>query len=167
MAEPQELLTDYEAKLEAVQRKAEQVRDGLNRLAVTERSDDGLITVTVNATGNLTDLRLGNLHDSDGPELARSIMRTVQAAQSKLVDAVQTTMPPTIGNEMMGELVRQYRDSYPELAPEPARGGRRTLRLGANDETTGEMSPPPRERRTARPPSDYEDTDFSNKNFLR
>jgi len=166
MTDPDLLIGDHEAKLEAVQRKAEQVREGLNRLAVTARSEDGLITVTVNATGNLTDLRLGNLRDPDGPDLARAIMRTVQSAQSKLVDAVQTTMPPTIGDEMMGELVRQYQDAYPEPAPEPARGGRRTLRIGATEEDATDLPRASASRR--RPVSESPgDPEFSERKFLR
>ncbi|MGH3761064.1 YbaB/EbfC family nucleoid-associated protein [Actinophytocola sp.] len=109
---------EYEARLAAAQRRAEQIRDGLERVRATERSDDGQITVTVNSSGNVVDLELGP-RDRSGPELAADILRTIRAAQANLADAVHTTMAPTFeGSELLAELDEQYRTAYP--APEPA-----------------------------------------------
>lgn len=155
-------LVDFEAKLAAAQRRAEQVRDGLDRTRATASSDDGQITVTVNASGNVVDLKLGT-REKAGPELAEEILRTIRTAQSKLADAVHTTMAPTLaGTELLAELDRQYRAGYP--APEPARAANRTLRLGAEADRAAE--PAPARRRAPRPDEDT-DTHYGERNLLR
>jgi DNA-binding protein YbaB len=157
--DPEQLFTDYEAKLDEVQRKAEQLTAGLNAAAVTERSDDGQVTVTVNAAGNVTDLRIGP-GGRQGPDLAQSIMSTMRRAQSRLADAVRHTVPPTVGPELMTELTDQYRRTYPVPPPE-SRDPRRTMRLGAEEQ----QPPPPRPPR--RRPAPGDDTDYSDRGLLR
>lgn len=158
--DPEQLFADYEAKLDDVQRKAEQITAGLKAATVTERSDDGQVTVTVNASGNVTDLRIAP-SGREGPELAQTIMTTMRRAQSKLADAVQRTVPATVGAPLMTELTDQYRRTYPAPPPEPPRGPRRTMRLGAETET------PPPTRPPRRRPNPGDDTDYSDRGLLR
>jgi DNA-binding protein YbaB len=158
--DPEQLFIDYEAKLDEVQRKAEQITASLKATAVTERSDDGQVTVTVNAAGNVTDLRIGP-SSRQGPDLAQSIMTTMRRAQSRLADAVQRTVPPTVGTTLTTELTDQYRRTYPAPPPEPPRGPQRTMRLGAED-----AAPPPA-RPPRRRPAPGDDTDYSDRGFLR
>ncbi|GAB1514480.1 YbaB/EbfC family nucleoid-associated protein [Actinophytocola sp. KF-1] len=157
--DPEQLFADYEARLAAVQRKAEQVSAGLTATSVTERSGDGQVTVTVNASGNVTDLRIAP-GTRQGPELAAAIMVTMRRAQSRLVEAVQRTIPATVGAGLMAELTDQYRRAYPAPPPEPPRGHRRAMRLGADNATA--PSRPPRRR-----PASGDDSDFSDRGLLR
>lgn len=157
--DPEQLFTDYEAKLADVQRKAEQVTAGLRAAAVTERSDDGQVTVTVNASGNVTDLRIAP-GGRQGPDLAQSIMITMRRAQSRLADAVQRTVPATVGAELMSELTGQYRRTYPAPPPEP-RDRQRTMRIGQ------EAGAPPPARPSRRHPEPGDDTDYSDRGLLR
>ena len=70
-----------------------------------------------NRAGNLVGLEIGPVV-REKPSLAQDILRTVQAAQAKLADAVQTGVPSIAGTETMGELVGRLRAEYPELEPE-------------------------------------------------
>jgi DNA-binding protein YbaB len=157
--DPEQLFVDYQAKLDDVVRKAEQVTAGLKAASVTERSDDGQVTVTVDASGNVTDLRIGP-GGRQGPDLAQSIMATMRRAQARLADAVQQTVPPTVGTTLMTELADQYRRTYPAPPPGP-RDPRRTMRLGADPEA------PPPARPPRRRPAPGDDTDYSNRGLLR
>ncbi len=157
--DPEQLFADYESKLADVQRKAEQVSAGLKAAAVTERSEDGQVSVTVNASGNVTDLRIAP-GTRQGPELAQTIMVIMRRAQSRLAEAVQRTVPATSGTGLMTELTDQYRRTYPAPPPEP-RGPRRTMRLGAENEAAP-LARPPRRR-----PAPGDDTDYSDRGLLR
>ncbi len=161
--DPEQLFVDYEAKLAEVQRKAEQVTAGLKATTATARSDDGQVTVTVNASGNVTDLRIAP-GGRQGPDLAQSIMLTMRRAQSTLADAVRRTVPATVGPTMLTELTEQYRRTYPAPPPEPPRGPQRTMRLGPE---AVPPSPQPPARAPRRRPSPGDDTDFSDRGLLR
>ena len=159
--DPEQLFADYESKLADVQRKAEQVSAGLKAAVVTERSEDGQVSVTVNASGNVTDLRVAP-GTRQGPELAQTIMVTMRRAQSRLAEAVQRTVPATVGAGLMTELTDQYRRTYPAPPPEP-QGPRRTMRLGPD----AGAPPPSPARAPRRRPASGEDTDFSDRGLLR
>ena len=119
MTDPEHLLADYEDRMAATTRMAEQVRTGLDAVNTTARSSDGKVVVTVNASGNVVDLRLP---DTD---LAATVLNTIRRAQSQLADAVRTAMPAELrGTAVLAELDSQYRTAYPEPArkPRPARG---------------------------------------------
>jgi len=156
MTDPEQLFVDYQARLDEAQRKAEQVRAGLSAITATERSADGQVTVTVNASGNVTDLRI-TPGGRQGAELAQAVMNTMRRAQSKLASAVQNQLPPAIADE----LTRQYSGMYPAPPPEPPQGPRRTMRLGAQPDAT------PARRRRAPRPGEQDDTDYSNRGLLR
>lgn len=154
MTDPEHLLADYEARMAETTRIAEQVRTSLDAVSATARSGDGKVVVTVNASGNVVDLRLAD------NELAASVLNTIRRAQSRLADAVRTTMPAELANTaVITELDAQYRAAYPEPAQEP----RRTLRLGPEDEATPDRPAPRRQ-----PPTRGEDEpEFGDRTLLR
>jgi DNA-binding protein YbaB len=172
---PEQLLSAYQTKLVAAQRKADQMRAEIESVSVGERSKDGQITVTVNHAGNLVGLKIGPAA-REKPSLAEDILRTVQAAQAKLVDAVQTGVPSIAGTETMGELVGQLRSEYPEPEPEgfidggydePADDGARFV---AEDEPAAPKpkAPPPPPRPSRPVTGDGQDDDyFGGGDFLR
>jgi hypothetical protein len=137
MTDPEHLLVDFETRLAETTRMAEQVRTSLDAVNATARSGDGKVMVTVNASGNVVDLRL-----PDG-DLAATVLNTIRRAQSQLADAVRTAMPTELADTaVVAELDSQYRTAYPE----PARELRRTLRLGPEDEATRDRPAPRRTR---------------------
>lgn len=162
---PEDVLVDYEAKLAEVTRRAEQVREGLARTSVTGRSADGHISATVNASGNVVGLKLADAAcDQSGADLAQAILRTVARAQSELAEAVRASMAPELaGSDLLAELDTQYRTNFPEPPPDTPRTGRRTLRIGAEDDPAVPTERTPRRPRTK--PDD--DTDYTNRNLLR
>lgn len=153
MTDPEDLLADYSARMAETTRMAEQVRDGLATVTATARSADGKIAVTVNASGNVVDLRLPD------PDLAATVLTMIRRAQSQLADAVRTAMPAELaGTAVLAELDTQYRTAYPE--PASARAPRRSLRLGAEEDQAVE----PARTRRPRPPSDEE---YGDRTLLR
>jgi hypothetical protein len=154
MTDPEDLLADHSARMAETTRMAEQVRDGLAAVSATARSADGKLAVTVNASGNVVDLRLPD------PDLAATVLTLIRRAQSQLADAVGAAMPAELaGSAVLTELDTQYRTAYPE--PAAGRAPRRSLRLGAEEDHAAE---PVRSRRP-RPPSDNEE--YGDRTLLR
>lgn len=158
MTDPEHLLADFETRLADTTRMAEQVRTSLDAVSATARSGDGKVLVTVNASGNVVDLRL-----PDG-ELAVAVLNTIRRAQSQLADAVRTAMPADLeGTAVMTELDAQYRTAYPEPVPEPARSPRRSLRIGPEDEAMSDRSAP----RKPAPARGDDEPEFGDRSLLR
>ncbi|MDX8141106.1 YbaB/EbfC family nucleoid-associated protein [Lentzea sp. BCCO 10_0061] len=178
MIDPEQLLSQYEGKLAEAQAKSDAIRENLAAMQVTERSPDGQITVTVNDAGNLVGLQLGQaLQRKDGAAVAQDILRTLQAAQSKVANTVQESMAPLIGadSEAMHMMMDKLRSAQPPPPAEqyvPGGGGGgwgpTEQRLGAIEDDGGPpqarpQQPPQPPRR--RPVED--DDDFSDGGFLR
>lgn len=174
MTNPEQLISAYRTKLAAAQRKADLMRAEIESVSVGEHSTDGQITVKVNHAGNLVGLEIGP-GAREKPSLAEDILRTVQAAQAKLADAVQTGVPSISGTETMGELVGQLRSAYPEPEPEgfieggydePADDGARFVAEHEPPAVKPQFPPPP--PRPTRPAGDRQDDDyFGDGDFLR
>lgn len=180
MSNPEQLFTDFEAKLAAAQEKANRMRSEIEGVSVSDRSKDGQISVKVNHAGNLVGLEIGP-SVRDNPALAQEILRVVQSAQSKLAGAMQAGVPSIAGTETMNELVNQLHNEYPE--PEPTgfvEGGHQEAdedaRFVAEDEL--DTPPPPPEppapptpptppRAAPRQQADHEDDYFAGGDFLR
>lgn len=163
MTDPDQLIAEYEQKIEAERRKAEQIRDGLTAVRATARSDDGQVTVTVNATGNVVDLRLTDgPRDKPGPELAQDIMHTLRRAQSRIAEEVHARLADTAPPATLAELENQYRTTYPAPVAEPKEQRRRTLRIGAEEELPTAPARPRRPR-----PQPEEDVEYGDRNLLR
>ncbi|MET9225353.1 YbaB/EbfC family nucleoid-associated protein [Lentzea sp. NPDC003310] len=178
MIDPEQLLSQYEGRLAEAQAKSDAIRENLAHLQVTESSPDGQITVTVNDSGNLVGLQLGQaLQRKDGNAVAQDVLRTLQAAQSRIANTVQEAMAPLMGadSEAMHMMMDKLRSAQPPPPPEQyAPGGGRWApteqRLGAIEDDG--VAPPPQTRpqQPPRPPrhrSDDEDDDFGNGGFLR
>jgi DNA-binding protein YbaB len=182
--DPEQLLSQYEGKLAEAQAKSDAIRENLAHLQVTERSPDGQITVTVNDAGNLVGLQLGQaLQRKDGAVVAQDIMRTLQAAQSRVANTVQESMAPLLGadSEAMHMMMDKLRSAQPPPPPvQYGQGGGSwgptESRLGAiEDEGAPPPPPPPARPQPPRPPQqpprrrpvEDDDDDFGNGGFLR
>ena len=178
MIDPEQLLSQYEGKLAEAQAKSDAIRENLANLHVTERSPDGQITVTVNDAGNLVGLQLGQaLQRKDGAAVAQDIMRTLQAAQSRVANTVQESMAPLLGedSEAMHMMMDKLRSAQPPPPPPPPYGqgggswGPTETRLGAIEDDSA-PPPPPRPQPPQQPrrrPVEDDDDDFGNGGFLR
>jgi hypothetical protein len=155
MTDPDALLAEYDAKLAETTRRAEQVRAGLAATTASAQSTDGRIGVTVNASGNVVDLRLP---DAD---LAGAILDTIRRAQARLAEAARSAMPSELaGSDLMAELDTQYRTAYPE--PEPPDRPRQSLRFGAEEDRAVTPDRPRRPR-----PTPDDDPGYGDRTLLR
>jgi DNA-binding protein YbaB len=165
---PDQLFSSFEARMAEAQQKAERMRAEMATVSVAERSKDGHIAVKVNHLGNLVGLEIGHAV-RDKSDLADEILRTVQAAQSKLAAAVETGVPSLAGTETMTELVGQLQREYPEPQPqgffEAHSDGARFI---ADEEPPKPAAPNPPPR-AARPPADggTDDDYFGDSDYLR
>lgn len=172
MIDPEQLLGQYEGKLAQAQAKSDAIRENLAHLQVTERSPDGQITVTVNDAGNLVALQLGQaLQRKDGAAVAQDVMRTLQAAQSRIAGVVQESMAPLLGadSEAMHLMMDKLRSAQPPPEQYVSGGGGwgpTEPRLGAIEDDT---PPPSRPQRPSQPPRhrSVDDDDFGDGSILR
>lgn len=175
MIDPEQLLSQYEGKLAEAQAKSDAIRENLATMQVTERSPDGQITVTVNDSGNLVGLQLGQaLQRKDGAAVAQDILRTLQAAQSKIANTVQEVMAPLMGadSEAMHMMMDKLRSAQPpppaeQYVPGAGGWGPTQPRLGAIEDDGVPPPPPPRPQQPPRRGPADDDDDFSNGGFLR
>ncbi|WP_428961796.1 YbaB/EbfC family nucleoid-associated protein [Micromonospora fluostatini] len=99
------------ARFDEVYGEYRQLRSGLDdlqaklaELRVTERSEDGQVTATVGARGEVITIELdqGVYRDRDAAALGRKITRTVQRAAAKAATATQDLvagyLPPASGS---------------------------------------------------------------------
>lgn len=108
-------LDQWVADAEAKAEKYKALSVGMALVAVTETSPDGLITVTVNSTGLLTELRISERATGmPGPRTAAAVMATMRRAQSRVVDRVAEVMRTTIGDDttMVDAVLADYRGKF-------------------------------------------------------
>lgn len=133
-----------QAKRKAERYRAMQAAAG--QVSVTESGKDGLVTVTVDAAGNVTDLRITDqVRELSGAQVAAAVLTTLRRAQSRLPERLGEVMAGTIGDDRqtMDTIVGTYRAKFPEPEPEePDPAESRNVRsLGAIEE---ESRPAPR-----------------------
>jgi DNA-binding protein YbaB len=166
---PEQLFAGFEARMAEAPQKADRMRAEMETVSVAERSKDGQIAVKVNHLGNLVGLEIGHAV-RDKPNLADQILRTVQAAQSRLATAVQTGVPSIAGSETMNELVGRLHREYPEPEPEGVRDPRPDdgARFIAEDEPRKPPAPQPPPRPAHPAKDDGTDDDyFGDGDYLR
>ncbi|MEV4516698.1 YbaB/EbfC family nucleoid-associated protein [Dactylosporangium sp. NPDC049525] len=74
--------------------------DRMQELRVSATDPNGLVEVTVDSTGGLVDLRLGQRIQRVDPDIvARTIMATIQEAKGVLAGRAQEILAETIGTD--------------------------------------------------------------------
>lgn len=116
-------LNRWVADAEAMAGRYQQLAANVERVAVSETTPDGLITVTVNSAGVLTDLRIVDRATGvPGPKIASGVLWAMRRAQSRIAGQVAELMKGTIGEDagMVDAVMTRYQNSFP--APtEPVR----------------------------------------------
>jgi hypothetical protein len=110
------LVADTRAKAQRYQ----QMRAGVEQVSATEASPDGVVTITVNAAGMVTELCLTDrIRELTGSALASTIMSTIRRAQARLADQVADVMAATVGDDQttMDVVLANYHARFPD--PEP------------------------------------------------
>ncbi len=151
------------------------------QVSVSESSKDGVVTVTVDSAGNLTDLRITDrVREMSGAEVAAAVLFTLRTAQSRLPDKLAAVMAETIGDDQQTAdvIVNNYRAKFPEPADpdedetrDEARDDGERLGEAAEPEEPAEPDTPPpapkREPVAAADDTDDEDEGWDDESVLR
>lgn len=161
-----------EAKAKAERYQAMRVQ--AQQVSVTESSKDGLVTVTVDSGGNVTDLRITDrVRELSGAQVAASVLAAMRKAQSRLPERLGEVMAATIGEDQhtVETIVGNYRSRFPEPEPEeqaPASNSTE-MRIGqVDDDGEDGAQPPPHRPAPGRPATVDDDGDgWDDQSFLQ
>jgi DNA-binding protein YbaB len=149
----------WAAAVEAKAQRYQEMQAQVGQVTATESSPDGVVQVTVESSGLVTDLRISDRsQDMPGSRLAALVLATMRRAQARITDQVADVLRHTIGDDpaTVDSMVASYRQRFPE--PEPEIGPHAPddeLRLG--DPLVDEPPPPPRPAREPRRPRGRDD----------
>lgn len=167
---PEQVERQLEEWAQQAEQKAERYQEmgaAVSAVSATETSPDGVVTVTVNASGAVSALELTDrIREQSGSAVSAQIMACIQRAQARLAAQVAAAMQATIGDEQstIDTVVSSYEQRFPEPISPVSSTDAGFRRIG---EIEDETPPPPVERRQPpRRPSD-EDDDFDGGSFLR
>ncbi|WP_112271369.1 YbaB/EbfC family nucleoid-associated protein [Lentzea terrae] len=105
--DPDQWLKTYGAKIEQAKQQAEQAVGQLGGVGGSASSPDGLITVTVNATGVLTDLRIKpEARGMDPSEIAAAVLAASTKAQREASGQVVQIMGEFVGESPALDFVK-------------------------------------------------------------
>ncbi|MET8763479.1 YbaB/EbfC family nucleoid-associated protein [Lentzea sp. NPDC004782] len=110
------------AQAKAKAERYQEMRAQAQQISVTDT--EGPVTVTIDSSGNVTDLRI-----KDHDELARAVLLTMRRAQARLPERLAEVMAETIGDDRqtVDTIVGNYRAKFPEPQvdenPPPPRPG--------------------------------------------
>ena len=137
--EPDQWLAQYGEKIDQAKRNAAQAETQLGSVGGSASSPDGLITVTVNASGALTDLVLRpQLRGEDPERISGAIMTAVAQAQRAAAGRVVEIMTEFVGDSPALEFVKAKMPN------------------GYSGDGTDAVEPEPElQRRDTRPDDDY------------
>lgn len=105
--DPDQWLKTYGAKIEQAKQQAEQAVGQLGGVGGSASSPDGLITVTVNATGVLTDLQIKpEARGMDPGEIAAAVLTASTKAQREASGRVVQIMGDFVGESPALDFVK-------------------------------------------------------------
>ena len=109
---PNELLSEYLQEVDTLAKKAEEAKRQLKQLAGTLTSEDGAVTLTVNAAGALQSLSFGPRADTMPKErLAQLVLSTSRRAQIQAAQQVTSILAPIVGED--SDAMRFVRQQIP------------------------------------------------------
>ncbi|MFI6261378.1 YbaB/EbfC family nucleoid-associated protein [Micromonospora sp. NPDC051006] len=95
-----ERLAEWKGRINQLAADTKAMSDQLQELRVTAADDNGLVEVTVDSSGQLVDLWLGQRIHRVAPDVvARTVMNTIRAARQQLADRSQAIIADTMGTE--------------------------------------------------------------------
>ncbi len=155
--EPERMVADLEAKAEDLARRSEEMREQIQRTAVTLRSGDGAVTVTVAPNGSLQHIEFSpRAVDFSHVHLGQVVMSTVQRAQAQAAQQVAAIVEPQFGGTAAMDFLTSFIPTLEEEPPPapPAEEGS-VLRADSWSAPARPVAPP----RPARPVADPDEDD--------
>lgn len=168
---PEQVERQLEDWARQAERKAERYQEmstAVSAVSATESSPDGVVRVTVNASGAVSALELTDrIREQGGSAVAAQIMATIQRAQAKLAGQIAAAMQATIGDEQgtIDTVVSGYEQRFPEPVSPVAGTGSGYQRIGELEDET--PAPSVERRHSQRRPSEEDDDDFGGGSVLR
>ncbi|WP_328644794.1 YbaB/EbfC family nucleoid-associated protein [Amycolatopsis sp. NBC_00348] len=118
-----EMIDNWTKRLEDNAARYQALADRMQGQTITERSKDGLVTVTVDSRGLLKNLVIAE--SAAGAkrmaEVSAQVMQLVQRAQARIPELLQQAMTETTGtgDQAAVEIVREAQSTFPQPPPEP------------------------------------------------
>ncbi|GGM21509.1 YbaB/EbfC family nucleoid-associated protein [Dactylosporangium sucinum] len=117
-----EQVAEWRGRIERMAAETQAMSDRLQELRMSAADPNGLCEVTVDASGALVDLRLGQRIQRVAPDVvARTIMSTMREAKARLAErsreVIEETMPGSPTGRAIAERVRE-RLNEPGPAPD-------------------------------------------------
>jgi DNA-binding protein YbaB len=157
------------ADAEQMAARYQQLSTDVSQVSVTESTPDGLIRVTVNSAGLVTDLRISErVTGMPGPRVAAGVLMAMRRAQSRIAGRVAELMRATVGQDkaMMDAVLTNYQTLFP-APPEPARPIVDEVRIGGIEPApVTPHAPDPGPARVRRPAPRADDWDGGTGSFL-
>jgi DNA-binding protein YbaB len=131
------------AAAKAKARRYQVMQAQVEQVSVTESSTDNIVTVTVESSGNVTNLVITDrVREMSGAQIAAMVLETMRRAQAKLPVRLGEVMAEAIGDDTstIDKIVGNYRAKFPEPAESSVtREVTRNIRLGQpeDDEDDG------------------------------
>lgn len=173
LADIERMVDDWERNAAEKAQRYQRMREQIGQLSITESVANGAVTVTVGPNGIPTGITMTDAVRSMKPdEIASSVLRAMQKAQSRYPARIQEIVAETVGeDDTSRHIVEAAERSFPpppEEDEEPARPvPGRELRIETEDD---DQAPAPR-RQPLRGPrqrrDDSDEEDFGDQSFLR
>jgi DNA-binding protein YbaB len=152
-----------DAWVTAAREKAQRYRSvqaDTSQVSITETSKDGLVTVTVDANGTMTDLRLTDgVRELSGQQVAAAVLATVRRANAKIPERIAEILRDRAADDRatIDAVLANYRSRFPEPEPDapPDADCAQDMDTGRPSEPAPRPAPRPRPR--PRPADDGDD----------
>lgn len=98
-AEAEEAVASFGQSIAELRSRTQAAQTALAEVTATVVSPDGLVTVTVDSSGALTDIVFGTVSNVDSATLARAVMRSVREARIRVLDDARAAVIAKVGTE--------------------------------------------------------------------
>lgn len=119
--DPEALMRSWDEQIQAKMKQADQISQAAREVRVTQRSNDGAVSVTVDSGGNVSALDLTDAALRKQPaQLSAEILGIMRSAQAQIATRMQEAMAPVLGEDSatMNAIMGGYREKFPQ-PPEP------------------------------------------------
>jgi DNA-binding protein YbaB len=169
LSDVERMVDDWERDASQKAQRYQQMQEQVGQISITESVAGGAVSVTVGSNGIPTGVAMTDAVRKMSPDqIASSVLRAMQKAQSKYPERIQEIVAETVGeDDTSRHIVAAAVENFPpppEAEPESAAPGRQ---LRIETEAEEEESPPRRPTPPRRPPSGSDDDDFGDQTFLR
>lgn len=110
------MLAGFREQIEQKFKQAEQLKAAATAVQVSAASADGSVSVVVDHSGNMIDLKLADGALRKRPdEVSKEILATVRSAQAQLTSRMQEVVAPVVGSdsETLDAVMAGFRERFP------------------------------------------------------